>query len=80
MKNTLTKLESDNSVPYPYKNAADLVKHCEEQGLPLSSIVWKNELALHSKQRISKLSCKSFSNGKLVLREDYRRRDYYKIH
>lgn len=41
------------SVPFPYKNAADLLAHCHENGLPLSSIVWKNELALHNKEEIS---------------------------
>lgn len=41
------------SVPFPYKNAADLLMHCSDNGLPLSSIVWKNELALHTKAEIS---------------------------
>ena len=41
------------AVPFPYKNAADLLAHCWENGLPLSSVVWKNELALHSKDEIS---------------------------
>ncbi|UKH32757.1 L-serine ammonia-lyase [Actinobacillus pleuropneumoniae] len=41
------------SVPFPYKNAEDLLKHCKEQGLPLSSLVWKNETALRPKQEIS---------------------------
>ncbi|WGE64131.1 L-serine ammonia-lyase [Actinobacillus equuli subsp. haemolyticus] len=41
------------SVPFPYKNAEDLLKHCKEQGLPLSSLVWKNEMALRPKQEIS---------------------------
>ena len=36
-------------VPYPYANAADLLRHCQESGLSLSSLVMKNELALHSK-------------------------------
>lgn len=45
--------QSKVEVPFPYKNAADLLKHCKEQGLPLSSLMWKNELALHSKQEIS---------------------------
>ncbi|QLB21312.1 L-serine ammonia-lyase [Vespertiliibacter pulmonis] len=45
--------QSSVEVPFPYKNAADLLKHCKEQGLPLASLMWKNELALHSKQEIS---------------------------
>lgn len=34
------------NVPFPYQSAADLLKHCTENGLPLSSIVWRNECAL----------------------------------
>ena len=41
------------TVPFPYQNATDLLTHCKQQGLPLSSLVWKNELALRSKQEIS---------------------------
>lgn len=33
--------ESDVSVPFPYRNAADLLRHCKENGLPISSLVWK---------------------------------------
>ncbi|HDV7283710.1 TPA: L-serine ammonia-lyase [Mannheimia haemolytica] len=44
---------SDLSVPFPYQNAADLLAHCKNNGLPLSSLVWKNELALRSKAEIS---------------------------
>ncbi|AHG77387.1 L-serine dehydratase [Mannheimia varigena USDA-ARS-USMARC-1312] len=45
--------ESDVLVPFPYKNAADLLAHCKNNGLPLSSVIWKNELALRSKDEIS---------------------------
>ncbi|MDD0823970.1 L-serine ammonia-lyase [Mannheimia sp. AT1] len=45
--------DDDLSVPFPYKNSADLLKHCSENALPLSSVVWKNELALRSKAEIS---------------------------
>lgn len=44
---------SKTEVPYPYKNAEDILRHCKEQGLPISSVVWKNELALHTKQAVS---------------------------
>lgn len=44
---------SDLSVPFPYQNAADLLAHCKNNGLPLSSLVWKNELALRSRVEIS---------------------------
>lgn len=40
-------------VPFPYQNAADLLQHCQAQGLPLASLMWRNELALRSKQEIS---------------------------
>ncbi|ROV57258.1 L-serine ammonia-lyase [Neisseria chenwenguii] len=40
-------------VPFPYCNAEDLLRHCKEQGLPLSSLVLRNELALRSQQEIS---------------------------
>ncbi|MFB2539142.1 MULTISPECIES: L-serine ammonia-lyase [unclassified Acinetobacter] len=40
--------ETPLDVPYPYQHAADILKHCQKQGLPISSIVRQNELALHS--------------------------------
>lgn len=48
------KVKNENvNVPFPYKNAADLLIHCTENALPLSSIVWKNELALRSESEVS---------------------------
>lgn len=44
---------SSVEVPFPYKNAEDILKHCKANGLPISSLVWKNELALRPKQEIS---------------------------
>lgn len=44
--------QSQISVPFPYKNAEDILKHCKEQGLPIASLVWRNELALRPKQAI----------------------------
>ncbi|WP_058914153.1 L-serine ammonia-lyase [Entomohabitans teleogrylli] len=44
---------SDITVPYPYKNAADLQRHCKETGLSLSGLVMKNELAIHSQQALN---------------------------
>ncbi|MFC1031729.1 L-serine ammonia-lyase [Pasteurella multocida] len=41
------------SVPFPYQNAADMLKHCDDNGLPLSSVVMKNEIALHGKTALS---------------------------
>lgn len=44
--------EQSVQVPYPYKYAADLQRHCKETGLSLSALVMQNELALHSKEEI----------------------------
>lgn len=41
------------NIPYPYKYASDLLKHCEDNGLPLSTLVLRNELALRDKEEIS---------------------------
>ena len=38
--------------PFPYKNAADILRHCAEQGLSISSLIRKNELALHSDEEL----------------------------
>jgi len=40
------------NVPYPYKSAADLQRHCQETGLSLSGLMMQNELALHSKEEL----------------------------
>ncbi|MGY4676777.1 L-serine ammonia-lyase [Pasteurella sp. P03HT] len=36
-------------LPYPYHNAADMLKHCHDSGLTISAIMMKNEIALHDK-------------------------------
>ncbi len=48
--------EAPVAVPYPYKNAADLQRHCRETGLSLSGLMMQNELALHSKEALSNTS------------------------
>lgn len=47
--------EEDNAVnvPYPYKNAEDILKHCSEKGLMLSTVMLENEIALHGKEAVS---------------------------
>lgn len=50
--------QSKISVPFPYKNAEDLLNHCKAQGLPLASLVWRNELALRPKQDIKEYLAK----------------------
>lgn len=39
-------------MPYPYKSAADLQRHCKDTGFSLSALVMQNELALHNKEEI----------------------------
>lgn len=36
-------------VPFPYRNAEDLLKHCSDNGLPLSTVMLQNESALRPK-------------------------------
>ena len=38
------------AVPYPYQHAEDILKHCQESGLMLSTVMMKNELALRDKK------------------------------
>lgn len=45
--------ESLVSVPYPYKNAEDILKHCSENGLMFSTVMLENEIALHGKEAVS---------------------------
>ncbi|MBF0752110.1 MULTISPECIES: L-serine ammonia-lyase [Pasteurellaceae] len=45
--------ESPVSVPYPYKNAEDILKHCSENGLMFSTVMLENEMALHGKEAVS---------------------------
>ncbi|KNC11938.1 serine dehydratase [Klebsiella sp. RIT-PI-d] len=52
------------TVPYPYKSAADLQRHCNESGLSLSGLMMQNELALHSKQELEQ----HFTNVWAVMR------------
>jgi L-serine dehydratase len=39
-------------VPYPYKSAADLQRHCKESGLSLSGLMMLNERALRTQSEI----------------------------
>ncbi|XGW46823.1 L-serine ammonia-lyase [Haemophilus influenzae] len=40
-------------VPYPYKNAEDILKHCSDNGLMLSTVMLENEIALNGKEAVS---------------------------
>lgn len=39
-------------VPYPYQNAADILRHCQENGLAFSTVMFHNEIALHGKEAV----------------------------
>ena len=41
------------AVPYPYQHAADILRHCREQGLPISTLMRKNELALRPEAELA---------------------------
>ncbi|TDQ57144.1 L-serine ammonia-lyase [Mesocricetibacter intestinalis] len=40
-------------VPYPYNNAADILAHCNNNGLTFSTLMLENEIALHGKQAVA---------------------------
>lgn len=40
------------NVPYPYKNAEDILRHCNDNGLMLSTVMFENEIALHGKEAV----------------------------
>ncbi|PPK19465.1 L-serine ammonia-lyase, partial [Klebsiella pneumoniae] len=44
--------EAPVAVPYPYKNAADLQRHCRETGLSLSGLLMQTALAPPSKEAL----------------------------
>ncbi|AWX13365.1 L-serine ammonia-lyase [Mergibacter septicus] len=46
-------VEEKVRVPFPYQNAADIISHCHNSGLPISGIMRQNELALHSADELS---------------------------
>ncbi|PJG86493.1 L-serine ammonia-lyase [Conservatibacter flavescens] len=45
--------KAEINVPFPYKNAEDMLRHCNENGLSLSSVIMQNEIALHGKQALN---------------------------
>lgn len=45
-------------VPYPYKHAADLLKHCEDNNLRFSTVMLRNEAALHGEDTIRAYAAK----------------------
>lgn len=44
--------ENEVAVPYPYKNAADLQRWCDETGLSLSGLMMQNERAMRPQEEI----------------------------
>ncbi|WP_224558150.1 L-serine ammonia-lyase [Pectobacterium versatile] len=43
---------TDISVPYTFNSAKEMLEHCKQNGLSLSGMVMRNELAQHSRQEI----------------------------
>lgn len=41
---------AQENIPFPYKTAEDILRHCEENALPFSTVMWENEKALHGKE------------------------------
>ena len=39
-------------VPFPYKNAKDIIKYCNNNGLSISKLMYQNEVALHGKEAV----------------------------
>ena len=53
MKHIFSQEEKNSvAVPYPYQHAEDILKHCQESGLMLSTVMMKNELALRDKKEL----------------------------
>jgi L-serine dehydratase len=46
------KPSSEQTVPFPFFSAQNLLSHCRDNCLSLSAVVMKNELALHSREEI----------------------------
>ena len=44
--------KSESNEPFPYRNAAELVRHCKDQGLPISGIIRQNELSQRSETEL----------------------------
>lgn len=44
--------ETQEEVPYPYQTAEDILKHCNDTGKMISTIMWENELALHGRPAV----------------------------
>ncbi|MGQ0286354.1 L-serine ammonia-lyase [Pasteurellaceae bacterium 22721_9_1] len=46
--------ETVTPVPYPFKSAADILRHCKDNGLALSTVMMENEIALNGKEATQK--------------------------
>lgn len=40
------------NVPYPYQSAEDILQHCTNEGLSISTLMRRNEIALHGKSAV----------------------------
>lgn len=41
-------------VPYPYETAADLMEHCQREGMSIAEVAYANELSMHSAEEIDR--------------------------
>lgn len=46
--------EANHSVPFPYRTAAELLNHCEEQNLSIDQIVMENEKTWRTEEEVKK--------------------------
>lgn len=44
--------EDTVSVPYPYRNAKDVLAYCERDGISISEMQWRNEVAARSEDEV----------------------------
>lgn len=49
---TTTQAPQTPNIPYPYQYAEDILQHCKENNLSLSTLMRKNEIALHGETAI----------------------------
>ncbi|MCQ9325459.1 L-serine ammonia-lyase [Neisseria dentiae] len=45
--------EEPPNVPYPYRSAADILNHCNDHGISVSGLMFRNEAALRGKDEVN---------------------------
>ncbi|CBG39530.1 L-serine ammonia-lyase [Helicobacter mustelae] len=59
------------SVPYPFSSAKELLEHCDETSLSISSIVLENELVSHSMEEIQQYFDRIYSTMKACMHRGF---------